>query len=62
MKKVLVLGCSGSGKSTFSIKLQKKTKLPLYHLDNIWWNADRTTRGVKSDKFKFSKCFMDSRK
>ena len=42
MKKVLVLGCSGSGKSTFAVKLHKQTKLPLYHLDNIWWKADRT--------------------
>ncbi len=42
MKKVLVLGCSGSGKSTFSIKLHEKTGLPLYHLDNIWWKADRS--------------------
>lgn len=49
MKKILVLGCSGSGKSTFSIKLQKKTKLPLYHLDNIWWNADRTH--ISRDEF-----------
>lgn len=42
MNKVLVLGCSGSGKSTFAVKLHKQTMLPLYHLDNIWWKADRT--------------------
>ena len=42
MNKVLVLGCSGSGKSTFAVKLHEKTNLPLYHLDNIWWKADRT--------------------
>ena len=41
-QKIIVLGCPGSGKSTFSGKLQKKTGLPLYHLDNIWWRADRT--------------------
>ena len=41
-KKILVLGCSGSGKSTFAIKLQRKTGLPLIHLDNIWWKPDRT--------------------
>ena len=49
MKKVLVLGCSGSGKSTFSIKLHEKTDLPLYHLDNIWWKADRTH--ISRDEF-----------
>lgn len=41
-KKILVLGCSGSGKSTFSGKLQKAVGLPLFHLDNIWWKPDRT--------------------
>lgn len=41
MKKVMVLGCSGSGKSTFAIKLREKLGLPLYHLDNIWWKADK---------------------
>lgn len=41
-KKIIVLGCSGSGKSTFSRKLQTLTGLPLIHLDNIWWKADRS--------------------
>lgn len=40
--KILILGCSGSGKSTFARKLQKLTGLPLIHLDNIWWKPDRT--------------------
>ena len=42
MHKIIIIGCPGSGKSTFSFALQKKTGLPLYHLDNIWWNPDRT--------------------
>ena len=41
-ERILVLGCSGSGKSTFARKLQAATGLPLIHLDNVWWNADRT--------------------
>lgn len=41
-KKILVLGCSGSGKSTFARKLREATGLPLIHLDNVWWNPDRT--------------------
>ena len=40
--RILVLGCPGSGKSTFAAKLHRRTQLPLVHLDNIWWNADRT--------------------
>ena len=33
--KIIVLGCSGSGKSTFSRKLQEVTGLPLVHLGAI---------------------------
>ena len=40
--RILVLGCSGSGKSTFAKRLQVCTGLPLIHLDNIWWKPDRT--------------------
>lgn len=41
-KKILVLGCSGSGKSTFARALRERTGLPLIHLDNVWWKPDRT--------------------
>ena len=43
MKRILVIGCPGSGKSTFARALQAKTDLPLFYLDRIYWNADRTT-------------------
>ncbi len=43
MKKVMVIGCPGSGKSTFSRSLHNLTGLPLYHLDLMNWNADKTT-------------------
>ena len=43
MQKVIVIGCPGSGKSTFSRALSQKTDLPLFHLDMLYWNADRTT-------------------
>lgn len=42
MKRVMVIGCPGAGKSTFSRKLQEKTGLPLYYLDMIWHRPDRT--------------------
>ena len=41
-KKIILLGCSGSGKSTFARKLHNLTGLPLIHLDNVWWKPDRT--------------------
>lgn len=43
MKKIIVIGCPGSGKSTLSRELHSKTGIPLYHLDMLHWNADRTT-------------------
>lgn len=43
MKKVVVIGCPGSGKSTFARALHERTALPLCHLDILYWNADRTT-------------------
>ena len=43
MKKVIVIGCPGSGKSTVARALHNKTGIPLYHLDMMYWNADKTT-------------------
>lgn len=43
MKRIMVIGCPGSGKSTFSKSLHEITNIPLYHLDMMYWNADRTT-------------------
>ena len=43
MKRVIVIGCPGSGKSTFSRALHQKTGIPLVHLDMLYWNPDRTT-------------------
>ena len=42
MKKVIVIGCAGSGKSTFSRALAKKTGLPIVHLDLLYWQTDGT--------------------
>jgi adenylate kinase family enzyme len=37
MERVLILGCCGAGKSTFSKQLQAATGLPLIHLDQEYW-------------------------
>lgn len=42
MKKIIVIGCSGSGKTTFAERLRDKIGLPLVYLDAIWHKPDRT--------------------
>ena len=42
MRKVIVIGCPGSGKTTFAEKLNKVTEIPLYYLDAIWHKPDKT--------------------
>ena len=43
MKRIIVIGCPGSGKSTFSKALHQRIGIPLYHLDMLYWNKDKTT-------------------
>ena len=37
MKRVIIIGCGGSGKSTLSRVLSEKTNLPVVHLDKLFW-------------------------
>ena len=46
MRRVLVIGSGGAGKSTFSAKLGLKLGLPVLHLDAYFWS----TGWVESDK------------
>lgn len=42
MKKILVIGSSGAGKSTFSRRLHEATGLKLIHLDVLHWKPNWT--------------------
>ena len=43
MKRILIIGCPGSGKSYFAKRLGEITKLPVIHMDNIYWKKDKTS-------------------
>ena len=40
MKRVIVIGSGGSGKSTFSRELGEITRLPVVHLDKLHWHPN----------------------
>ena len=39
MRRVLVLGCPGAGKSTLARSLGEALSLPVVHLDKLWWKS-----------------------
>lgn len=42
MSKIIIIGCPGSGKSTFARKLRDITGITLYYLDMIWHKSDKS--------------------
>ena len=42
MKRILVIGCPGAGKTYFSKKLSKILNIPVVHMDNLYWHEDKT--------------------
>lgn len=38
MRRVLIVGSPGAGKSTFAKRLAERTGLPLAHLDDLYWD------------------------
>ena len=49
MQRIIVIGCPGSGKTTFASKLRDRLGYPLFYLDSIWHRADRTH--ISRDEF-----------
>ncbi len=55
MQRVLVIGNSGAGKTTFSTELGKLTALPVVHLDKAYWQPG----WVQTPKEAWRKCVSE---
>ncbi len=42
MKRILIIGCPGAGKTTLAFKLQEKLDVEIIHLDQAYWKANWT--------------------
>lgn len=49
MKRVLVIGSSGAGKSTFARRLGEKTGLKVIHLDRLFWKPNWVETADKNE-------------
>ena len=38
MKRILIIGCGGAGKSTLARQLGEKLEIPVVHLDKLYWH------------------------
>ena len=59
MKKIIVIGSPGAGKSVFSKKLKEITNLPLYHLDMLYHKKDGTHISKEELEEKLKKIFKE---
>ncbi len=49
MKRIMIIGCGGAGKSTLARELAPALNIPLYHLDVMFWKPG----WVESDRAEF---------
>ncbi|MBQ9762099.1 MAG: DNA topology modulation protein [Oscillospiraceae bacterium] len=40
MKRVIIIGCGGAGKSTLARQLGEKLEIPVVHLDKLFWRPN----------------------
>jgi adenylate kinase family enzyme len=40
MKKIMIIGCGGAGKTQLALKLSQRLGIPLHHLDRLYWKTN----------------------
>ena len=60
MKKIIIIGSPGAGKSVFAKKLNKITQIPIYHLDMLFFKKDGTHISRKKLKKELRNIFKEN--
>ena len=55
MKKILIIGSPGTGKSTLAVQLARKTSLPVIHLDKYWHDQSLWSKDLPQKKQQWRK-------
>jgi len=48
-KRIVIIGDSGRGKTTFAKKLSEKLNIPLYHLDDFFWKKKYSEKNTHEE-------------
>lgn len=55
IKRIVIIGISGTGKSSLGYRLTEKIKVPLYHMDSLIWGPNWTEQTEHQISFALSK-------
>ncbi len=61
LKKVLILGSPGSGKSYYAKKIGELTGLTVVHLDNLYWKKDKSNITFEELEVEIDKVIINDR-
>ncbi len=61
MKRILIIGCCGAGKTTLALELGDILNLPVHHLDRLWWRSGWTEESTESFDAKLAEILVSER-
>ncbi len=60
LNKIVIIGCCGAGKTYLSQALSKQLKIPVYHLDTIYWKPNWVESDMQDFQLKQDKIIAKS--